>query len=227
MSAEPQPAIEIDPCWNRIGIGGDRSCPELAVHVHCRSCPVFSSAARTFFDRPAPGGYLAEWTRLLSQEKQGADVDSVSALVFRLHGEWFAIATRSLIEVKSVSPVHRIPHRTAAILSGLVNIRGQLLLCVSLHGLLGITPGDARESQGGRVSTPRLVVIGSKAERWAFQTEEVVGVQRVARSELRSVSSTFVKAAAGFSKAVFSYKDETIGLLDETRILEALRSLQQ
>lgn len=227
MSGAPEQTIEIDHCWNRIGIGGDRSCPELAVHVHCRSCPVFSSAARNFFDRPAPEGYLAEWTRLLGHEKQGADVESVSALVFRLHDEWFAIATRSLVEVKPVPPIHRIPHRTDAILSGLANIRGQLLLCVSLHGLLGVEPGARREAHNGRLVTPRLVVIGSKADRWAFPTEEVVGVQRVARSELRSVSSTFAKAAAGFSKAVFSYKDYTVGLLDETRILEALGSLRR
>ena len=217
----------IDHCWNRIGIGGDRTCPELAVHVHCRSCPVFSAAARTFFDRPAPEGYLSEWTQLLAQEKQGADVDSVSALIFRLHDEWLAIATRSLIEVKPLPPVHRIPHRTDAILSGLVNIRGQLLLCVSLHGLLGVEPAVEIHSHGGRLITPRLVVFGSKTERWAFPTEEVVGVQPVARAELRSVSSTFAKAAAGFSKAVFSYKDDTVGLLDETRILEALGSLRQ
>ena len=51
-------------CWHRIGVSGDRSCPELSTFVHCRNCPVFAAAARVFFDRPAPEGYLAEWTRL-------------------------------------------------------------------------------------------------------------------------------------------------------------------
>ncbi len=41
-------------CWNRIGVNGDRSCPELTSFVHCRNCPVFAAAARSFFDRPAP-----------------------------------------------------------------------------------------------------------------------------------------------------------------------------
>ena len=59
-------------CWNRIGIGGDRSCPELETHIHCRNCPVHAQAARAFFDRPAPEGYLADWTELLAQEKQAA-----------------------------------------------------------------------------------------------------------------------------------------------------------
>ena len=29
-----------------IGVSGDRSCPELNSHIHCRNCPVFAGAAR-------------------------------------------------------------------------------------------------------------------------------------------------------------------------------------
>ena len=32
----------IDDCWNRIGIHGDKSCPLLAEHIHCRNCSVYS-----------------------------------------------------------------------------------------------------------------------------------------------------------------------------------------
>src|SRR5437764_404262 len=91
----------VDDCWHRIGVSGDRSCPELNSFIHCRNCPVFAAAARTFFDRPAPEGYLAEWTRWLAgsdglgtcgQEKaEGEDDDDalaqregVSVLIFRL-----------------------------------------------------------------------------------------------------------------------------------------------
>ena len=54
-------------CWHRIGVSGDRSCPELNAFIHCRNCPVFAAAARTFFDRPAPEGYLADWSRWLAE----------------------------------------------------------------------------------------------------------------------------------------------------------------
>ena len=33
-------------CWNKIGVSGDLSCPELNTHIHCRNCPVFAAAAR-------------------------------------------------------------------------------------------------------------------------------------------------------------------------------------
>src|ERR1700733_11671904 len=64
-------------CWNHIGVAGDRSCPELETFIHCRNCPVFSAAARTFFDRPAPEGYLAGWSRwLMGSAEQDARVEA-------------------------------------------------------------------------------------------------------------------------------------------------------
>ena len=53
-------------CWNRIGTAGDQSCPELIEAIHCRNCPVYATAARDFFERSAPTGYLEEWTRILA-----------------------------------------------------------------------------------------------------------------------------------------------------------------
>ena len=32
----------IDDCWNRIGVHGDKSCPLLDEHVHCRNCAVYA-----------------------------------------------------------------------------------------------------------------------------------------------------------------------------------------
>src|SRR3954466_13045110 len=149
-----QPGLEsrspgVGDCWNQIGTSGDGSCPELRTHVHCRNCPVFASAARAFFDRPAPGGYLAEWTRWLAQseepgghESEGAiaagERDRVGVLIFRLGQEWLAFRTQTVAEVTLPRPVHRIPHRSNDVLVGLVNLRGQLQLCISLSGLLGV-----------------------------------------------------------------------------------------
>src|SRR4030095_4038577 len=32
-------------CWSQVGIWGNRSCPELQQHVHCRNCPAYAEAA--------------------------------------------------------------------------------------------------------------------------------------------------------------------------------------
>ncbi|WYX25703.1 hypothetical protein WJ969_08370 [Achromobacter xylosoxidans] len=45
---------EVDDCWNRIGIRGDKRCERLAGYVHCRNCPVYADAAKRILDRLPP-----------------------------------------------------------------------------------------------------------------------------------------------------------------------------
>ena len=152
-------------CWNHIGVSGDRTCSELSSFIHCRNCPVFATAARSFFERPAPEGYLASWSRWLanSVEQDGDDEggredenearshqEKVSVLIFRLGPEWLAFRTQTVAEVTTPRPVHRVPHRTNEVFLGLVNLQGQVQLCVSLHGLVGAA---SPESSG------RLIVL--------------------------------------------------------------------
>jgi chemotaxis-related protein WspD len=220
-------------CWNHIGVSGDRSCPELNTFIHCRNCPVFATAARTFFDRRAPEGYLADWSRWLADPSGGACGDeteieddhallhgeAVSVLIFRLGEEWLAFRIQAIAEVTLPRPVHRVPHRSNSVLTGLVNLQGQVQLCISLHGLLGVT-APAKSS--------RLIVLRDpdRTETWAFAADEVLGVNRVSRSQWRSVPSTLINPAVGFSQAVLSWNGRSVGLLDEQRVFTALRSLK-
>jgi chemotaxis-related protein WspD len=222
-------------CWRRIGVAGDRSCPELESVIHCRNCPVLAEAARGFFDRAAPEGYLDDWRAILEEPAEAAAADATSMLVFRLDAEWLALPTAVLVEVTPVRALHRLPHRSGGVLSGLVNIRGQLQLCVSLHGLLGLTGGPATEA--GEISgddsvgrtTARLLVVERTAEhgleRWVFGVDEVAGVHRVTKGQLRAVPSTVGHANARCSSALFEWHDRTVGLLDEARVFEGLRDL--
>ena len=131
--------------------------------------------------------------------------EKVSVLIFRLGPEWLAFRTQTVAEVTTPRPVHRVPHRTNEVFLGLVNLQGQVQLCVSLHGLLGVTA----------MSNPaRLVVLRdrNRAESWAFAADEVLGVQHVPRSRWRGVPSTLANPAVGFSQAVLSWKERSIGL---------------
>ncbi|MFO0890911.1 MAG: chemotaxis protein CheW [Isosphaeraceae bacterium] len=264
----PSPETSIPPpgtqpgdpsCWNIIGTSGDGSCPELEAHIHCRNCPVFASAARTFFDRQAPDGYLTDWTRWLSgtseltrNDAQERDRDQVSVLIFRLGQEWLAFRTTTVVEVAIPRPVHRIPHRSNEILIGLVNLRGQLQLCVSLHGLLGIArdgdalalapgndpqpadgmkPGSGKDGQGDAGPPPgsRLVVLRDRerSQIWIFPAEEVLGVHRLPRAQVRSVSSSLANPDVSFSQAVLDWRGRNVSFLDEQRVFAALRSIEQ
>ena len=136
--AEANLVVIDNDCWNKIGVKGDRSCSELPKYVHCRNCPVFTAKGQRLFERDPPPGHLAEWTKRLAEPEVAIEQGTVSVLVFRIGEEWMAADIALLVEIGEMRPIHTIPHRTNEILSGLVNIRGELELCVSLGGLLGI-----------------------------------------------------------------------------------------
>ena len=200
-------------CWHRIGVSGDRSCPELAMFVHCRNCPAFTASARTFFDRQAPEGTWRSgrtcWPTAVPRRPSASRVvgKMTRTTPFAARrgeppdlppgGRVAGVRTRAVAEVTTPRPVHRIPHRTGRVLAGLVYLQGQAQLCVSLHGLLGIDPHGP---------TPRLVVLRDPPTRRDLGLQRPTrsrGVQRVPRSHAACpVPSTLANPTVGFSRAV-------------------------
>lgn len=224
-------AAPMPECWRKIGIAGDRSCPELEAVIHCRNCPVLADAARTFFDRVPPPGYLDEWRQLLEEPPAEIAADTTSVLVFRLDSEWLALPTAVLVEVTPVRTLHRLPHRAGGVLAGLVNIRGQLRPCLSLHALVGLpggpAPAAAADDDAPGRTTARLLVVersgGEAVDGWVLGVDEVAGVHRVTQGMLRAVPSTVGHAGGRLSSALFELQERTVALLDETRVFETLR----
>jgi len=220
-------------CWRHIGVTGDRSCGELQTYIHCRNCPVMAEAARAFFDRSAPTGYLESWSGILEERGSRSDPEVVSVLVFRLANEWLALPAAVLVEVTKDRRFHRVPHRTGGVLEGLVNIRGQLQLCVSARRLLGIDgeaqgPGSPATVQATDDATElrRLLVVERQGrhgpDRWVFPVDQVAGVVRVGQTTLRAVPATVSQSGARYSQALFDWQGVIVGLLDETRFFDAL-----
>jgi chemotaxis-related protein WspD len=219
-------------CWRIVGVGGDRSCPELAAFIHCRNCPALAAAARTFFDREPPAGYIDSWRTLLEQPETESAGDAVAALVFRLGAEWLALPTSVVVEVTEPRRPHRLPHRVGSLLTGLVNIRGQIHLCVDVAAFLGIELPPARtaaepEGVDAAARDARLVVLertaGRGIERWVFPVDEVAGVHRVPAAALRPVPSTLAAAGDRRTAALFAWRDDKAGLIDERRLFDGLR----
>jgi chemotaxis-related protein WspD len=225
-------AAAVASCWSEIGVMGDHTCPELTTAIHCRNCGVFAAAAKAFFHRPAPPGYLAEWSRCLDDDDpctgDGPDAlrQGLGVVIFRLGAEWLALPAVAVVEVTPVRPVHRIPHRSNEFLAGLVNLRGQLYLCASLHRLLGTEPGPIAEADGPD-HVARMIVIRREAESWVFTADQVLAVPRVPLDLLQSVPATLANPAVSFSKSLFQWQGRSIGLLDVSRLFDALGSLGQ
>jgi chemotaxis-related protein WspD len=210
--------VVVDACWNRIGVRGDRTCPELLRVTHCHNCPVFATAGRRFLDAPSPPDYLDEWTARLATPEAAEAADVASVLVFRLGEEWLALPVSVLIEVTGPRAAHRVPHR-GGLLAGVVNIRGELHLCVRLKVLLGMST----EVPPGASQNPRLIVMRDGGESWAFAADEVEQVRRVPRPALTPPPPTLARAAARLTHGVFESDGRAVGVLDEARLFTAIR----
>jgi chemotaxis-related protein WspD len=214
-------------CWNRIGVWGDRSCPELVQAVHCRNCPVFAAAGRRFLDGPSPEGYLEEWTERLALPIEETATDVQSVLIFRLGDEWLALRVQVLVEVTTPRPIRRVPRR-AGLLAGLVNIRGELHLCVRLAQLLGIMSGPRGQDTGaggaGSDNASRLLVACGDSDRWVFPVDEVDQVYRFSQGELTEAPATLARSNSRLTQGVFVWRARPIGYLDDARLFQVLRA---
>jgi chemotaxis-related protein WspD len=224
---------ELDDCWNRIGVRGDRSCPELLTHVHCRNCRVFSAAARELLDAPVPADFLNFATDHFARPAQTASdhapaAETLSAVVFRVHAEWFAIRTAACLEIADLRPIHSLPHHRDGVVLGLANVRGELLVCVSLAAILGVKPAPATSSTQIRRVTVAQRLLVARAERGGvvFPVDEVYGVERLRPPDRQEIPATVAQAQVAYTQAVLSVADRTVGLLDEQRLFHAVeRSL--
>ena len=211
-------------CWTEIGIAGNGQCPKLAEFIHCRNCPVYIERGRGLLDREMPEAYRDEWTALLARAKEAAPEKTISLLVFRLGKEWLALPTGSFARVAPEKPVHTIPHRSGPVLRGLVNIDGELLLCVSLEGLLGVEPAVA-STVVREMTSARMVVIRIKERRWAFLAEEVDAIHHVDVAVIAQPPVTAMKAAVSFATGLFSLSERSVAILDDEALGKALNKV--
>lgn len=213
----------LDDCWNRIGVMGDRSCGELKTVIHCRNCAVYSAAGRSLLERPAPAEYLKEWTDMLAETAteqvsvgEGTLVratDAVSVIIFRLGNERLALPVSILQEVTSPCIIHTVPHRSNDLFLGILNIRGETLLCASLSRLLGLEP-VADANSANPISTRRLIVAGRDESKWVFPVDEVYGIYRFHSNEFKESPVVVSKATEAYTTGVFTWQDKKVNFLN-------------
>jgi len=221
---EPAAHGEIDTCWHRIGVYGDSTCPELPKFVHCRNCPVHSQAAHQLLDRPLPEEYRRECTVHFGKEEKRAPPANLSAVVFRLQSEWLALPSEAFQEIAERRRIHSLPHRRQGIVLGLINVRGELLICVALGRLLGLEQVSSVPAL--RAAYDRLLVVNWEGNRLAFPADEVKGIHRFQAQDLREPPATVTKSTANFAPGIFMWQQKPVGYLDVGSLFAALnRSL--
>jgi chemotaxis-related protein WspD len=175
-------------------------------------------------DRPLLPEYRRAWTEHFAQERRSAGPAKTSALVFRINAEWLALPTHAFQEVAERRLVHSLPHRRQGSVLGLVNVRGELLICVSLGHVLGLDRIPLRETL--RTTYDRLLVAKWDEHRFVFPADEVRGIHRFQALELQEPPATLAKSKLSHTRGVLAWQGRTVGLLDAKLLFSSLnRSL--
>lgn len=197
--------------------------------------PAQRAATADLLAYAVPGDYTAQWTEHVARPVQEADGETTSAVIFRIGSEWLALPAAAIQEVSNLKPIHRVPHRTSGVVLGVVNVRGELLTCVSLARVFGLGAGEAREStEPVKPTKPasgaptlftrkRMLVIRRKDLRAACPVDYVDGVHRYAPAALSAVPATVAKAGTRYSRALLPWREHTVGILDEELLFAALK----
>jgi len=155
--------------------------------------------------------------------EDGAAARDISLVIFRLGTQWFALPTQVVREVTEVRTIRSIPRRNTEVLLGLVNLRGELQLCVSFNSLLGLESEQRRTRAKDRRGTARLVVIEKGGDRWVFPADEVPGVFHFAPREFQEMSMAPAEGAALACKGMVRWLEKQVGYLDETVLFDTLK----
>ncbi|MDJ0732348.1 MAG: chemotaxis protein CheW [Crocosphaera sp.] len=226
-------------CWNDIGVSGNSSCPELKTVIHCRNCPVYRGSGRTLLQRNAPEGYVEEWTDILAQnwqqtltkaeekasslvKKDSASDEVIALIIFRVSQEWLALPAWVIKEITHIHPIHTLPHRSNHVFAGIVNIRGEILMCILLRNLLSLPHIDLNEKNENLtysssivpVVYKRMIVIEIQSNRWVFPVDEILGVYRFSSKQLQDTPVVISKTPDTYTKKILTVEEKNINYLD-------------
>jgi len=223
MTDDRNVRMDIDDCWNRKGVWGGKDCDELKRVLHCNNCEVYSNAGRKLLDQVPSEGYEREWTGLIAEKSAEEAPGQESAFVFRLGPEWFAIPSGMLVEVLMPSNPHTVPHRCGPVFKGLVNVRGELHLCVSLSAILDVD-GEAADNHCG--NNRRMLLLNREGEQIVFPANEVYGIIRFRDEDLAEVPATLAKATANYVRGLLEWDRGHVSVLDDRQLFKRIgRSL--
>jgi chemotaxis-related protein WspD len=202
----------------------EREIRELFQNVQNRKGLV---SANVLLERISDQSYLEEWTDLLAQGMNPKDTSESSAVLFRMGSEWLALSTFVFRQVADKRQIHQIPHRQNPILLGLVNLQGQLTLCVALNRMLEIDCPEINNKPVRELIESRFIAISKDNETWVFPVSEIFGVFHYDLSKVENVPVTVAKSTANYLKGVINWNNKNVGLIDDDLIFYSLKRCLQ
>lgn len=214
ISMEQEQSV-INNCWNTIGIWGSKlpRCEKLEQHIHCRNCNIYSEASRKVLERNLTKNYERDWASVYSQDKQEHITKKESLTIFRIGDETMAIPTEYIMSINDIGNIHTIPHQNSNILRGLINLRGELKICISLGRLLGLNKAVKSIDTMHRIYN-RMVEISKDGKEYIFVASEVLGVHQTTEKGHKDVPATISQSKGTFTKSLIEWKGIDVSYLD-------------
>jgi chemotaxis-related protein WspD len=228
-------------CWNKIGVMGDRSCSELKTVIHCYECRLYAAVGDSLLEREAPVDYLEDWINILEETPDTPNITksneairtagAISVIIFRMGNERLALPVRMLQEVTRPCVIQPLPHRSNELFLGLVNIRGETLLCACLSHLLNIkiTEDNVRTKTNQKdistletINAQRMIVAGQGEDKWVFPVDEVHGIFRFHLHELQDPPVVITKSEEGYTIGIIYWEGEKVNYLDSDLLFYTL-----
>lgn len=152
-----------------------------------------------------------------------SDAETFSVLIFRLGTVWLALPTGVCKEVAEMRLIHTLPHRHGRTGLGLVNIRGELSLCLALSQFLGLEQSpDLADQVPPHMIYKRLVVAEHGSEHWVFPVDEIAGVEPCLLSAVHDVTASVPPAALAVARGSMLWHEKQVLYLDPASLFTAL-----
>ncbi|HEY3356724.1 MAG TPA: chemotaxis protein CheW [Polyangia bacterium] len=131
---------------------------------------------------------------------------------FTLDGLYLGIDVREVQEVMTFHEMTRVP-RAAAVIRGLINLRGQIVPALDLRRRLKLGEAD-----GGR--PPMNVVVRSTDGPVSLLVDEIGDVVQVAEEDFERRPETLTGVARELIQGAYKLEDRLLLVLDTARVLQ-------
>ena len=176
-----------------------------------------------FFKRPAPKDYLNACARALQQPREALfGAPPISVVLFRVQNNWFGIQAAFFAEIQNGSQIHRVPYRSNAIFKGLVNVRGELILCFSLAELLKIP--TAMSTEFSSVQRRRIAIIRTPEHKIGVPVDQMQGVFGIPEHLIEAAPAEVQSRSQGIIRQITLIKGFSVELLHPESLLSCCQA---
>jgi|GEM_PF-1554019 len=208
-------SVMLNDCWNKIGSWSRQPfCEKLRDYHHCRNCSYYASEARNVLKKIVSSQQKSEWAKVYSNKAENRESGTNVATLFRVSDRWLAVSTKAVNEVITWRLIRSIPRKHNPALMGIVNVHGELRLCVSLAKMLNIKVQN---------STPQFFIVFNDGENQvACPVDEVKGNIRYHSEQLHDIPGHWNEQSRSFSQGFLQMDDKEIIRLEEQNIFAAV-----